>query len=190
MDTRPVERHAPVLACGIDIGRVDVFRIPPRDRRDHVLPRAKYARHHRRVAEDGRVHDAIRIERQDRVDIARGPNADRITSDQLSDVFSVLVFAVYPATDQLKVGMIENTFNRSPPNTARRPLHDAKTQYRPFLRFKMGTVATIAETHRNEQCGAAPCKDDEGSTRTRGKPERKRFADIWVGEEPRIAANA
>ena len=72
----------------------------------------------------GGVHDAVGLEREERVDVVGGGQTDRVAAGQLAGVTPHLVGAVHPHPDELEVGAVAGwrgwRSSRSPRSTTRR----------------------------------------------------------------------
>ena len=125
MDAGAVQRDATLGAGGLEVGDVLGLREHPADRRHEVLARAQDARDDLGIGEDGRVDHAVGVDRERLVDVGRRGDADRLAPDELADVAAVLGRAVYPAPDELELGMRQHALDRGAPDATRRPLDHA-----------------------------------------------------------------
>ena len=141
-ERRDHQRKALGDAAGVDAGAVqrdaagvtghlerrEVLPSPrkePTERRDDVLARAQDALDDCRIGEDRAVEDAVRVEREQRVDVARRGDAERCDPGQLARIATVLGATVDPASDQLELGVIDDALDRGAADAAGGPLDDA-----------------------------------------------------------------
>src|SRR5262249_1097483 len=134
IDTRGEEGGA-ALAAGVgqpvaDLGK-EGTRVNERDdrARDHVLSRGedpadvlerlKGAEIRRR-----RVADAVGVEREQRIGVGGGADADRRETAERARILSRLGGAVHPEADQLKLGMTDDAAEGEVSHVPRAPLDD------------------------------------------------------------------
>ena len=71
------------------------------------------------------VDHAVRLQREQRVDVVGGGDADRVESAELAHVRADLVVRPGVAADQLEAGVAHHRVDRLLPDVPRRPLHDS-----------------------------------------------------------------
>ena len=103
------------LAMRVELLPLLRWRVEPAERGDDVLARLEDGGHHRRVREDRAVEDAVGVGGQQRVDVARGGDAELLAAEQHAEVDPLLGRAVDPGARQLEVGV------RQDPSMAARP---------------------------------------------------------------------
>ena len=98
MDARPVKCRVARGAGLFHVIRVDPARIDPTKGRHNIESGLKNCADFFRVRHDRAVDDAVRFKRQERIHVASGGDPNRVSTDQLAYVFSVLRLAMDPAS--------------------------------------------------------------------------------------------
>src|SRR6185295_7717321 len=94
----------------------------PAERRDHVLAGAEDALDDRRVGHDRAVEDAVRVEGEERVDVAGRGDTEWGNAGELAGIAAVLGATVDPASDELELRMVDDALDRGAADAAGGPL--------------------------------------------------------------------
>ena len=127
VDARAVQRDAGRAARGLELRRAGArAREEPAERRDHVLARREEAPHLLGVREERRVDDAVGVEREERLDVARRARR-RVGRARRARPTSrpALSGAVHEDADELELGVGEDPLDRRAADVAGRPLDHA-----------------------------------------------------------------
>ena len=122
MDTGSVERRSAPSACSIEPFALGRRWVEPTQRGYDVLARFEQALDGVGVSHQGAVDHTVGFERQQVVDVGGRHHPDRFAPDERPHVCACLAAGMHPASDELQVGVLEDTFDRGLADTTGRPL--------------------------------------------------------------------
>ncbi len=128
VDSRAVQGH-PTGERSVGnrfVARVARVRVYPADRGDNVLAGPQDGDDLFVIGHQRAVHDAVGIQGKQLIEAGGGGDAKCTGSDDVTDVETILVGAVYPASGQLELRVIHHARDCGFADASGRPLDDTK----------------------------------------------------------------
>ena len=150
-------------------------------RRDDVRARLEDALEVVEVRPVGHVRDAVGLEREQRVDVVGGRDAERLDAAQLADVAPDLLRRVRVAADEVEHGVADHAAHGRPAGLAGRPLDDRELPAHRAIRSGRRVEVSWSARHTRDRVLA-------GRREARpGRPTRRRGARRQTGPVPRLS---